>query len=85
MNLPLENWHNHFAAIQAVDQAVRLFLGFLGEENDGAVTFQLQICLNAIFKFLRSDPAHVGYSKVNVFVCVVFNINMQHVGEFAMQ
>ena len=27
VNLPLESWCNHFAAMQAVDQAVRLFLG----------------------------------------------------------
>ena len=33
MNLPLESWHNHYAAIQAIDQAVRLFLGFLGARN----------------------------------------------------
>jgi len=46
VDLPLESWHNHFAAIQAVDQAVGLFLG--GEEHDGAVSFQLQISLHAI-------------------------------------
>ena len=26
-------WHNHFSAIQAVDQVVRLLLGFLGARN----------------------------------------------------
>ena len=31
-----------------VDQAVRLFLGFWGKENDGAASVQLQICLNAV-------------------------------------
>ena len=35
--------------------------------------------------FVRNDPAHVGYSKVNVFVHVVFDISMLHVSKFAVQ
>jgi len=40
VNLPLESWHKHFAAMQAVDQAVRLFLGFWGR---GIQWCQLQV------------------------------------------
>ena len=49
VNVPLESWHNHFTAIQVIDKAVRLFIGFLGgEEHDGAASFQLQIHLHAV-------------------------------------
>ena len=33
MNLPLESWHNQFAAIRVIDQTVGSFLGFLGARN----------------------------------------------------
>ena len=49
MNLPLESCHNHFAAIQVVDQAVRFFSRVSGgEKHDGTASFQLQICLHAV-------------------------------------
>ena len=35
--------------------------------------------------FARNNLAPIGYSKVNIFVHVVFNISMLHVSEFAMQ
>ena len=35
--------------------------------------------------FARNNPAHIGYSKGNIFVHVVFNISMLHVSEFALQ
>ena len=33
----------------------------------------------------RNNPSHIGYSKVSIFVQVVFNISMPHVSEFAIQ
>jgi len=38
MNLSLESWHNHFAAIQAVDQAA------IQLENDGASSYKY-VCM----------------------------------------
>ena len=71
MNLPLERWHIHLAAIQAIDQAVGLFLGFLGgEENDGAVSFQLKMCLNANFKIVYnySDQKFIQFLTQHMLV-----------------
>ena len=100
MNLPLESRHNQFAAVRVIDQAIGYLLGFLGARNTMVqlVFCCKYVCVEfyANFKiilqyshhnvlFARNDPAHVSYTKVNIFVFVVFSITMLKVSEFSPQ
>jgi len=72
---------------------------FWGEEHDGADSFLLQVCLCGVLcqlkdyfallaplnyvLFAGNDPTNVSYTKLSIFVHVVFNITMSEASEYA--
>ena len=100
MNLPSESWHNHFAVIQAVDQAVRLRSTvsrvYGCEEHDDADSFQLHMfacCFKLIFRLfintLTINLCVFGRNNPALqgehFCLCSLNISMLHVSEYAIQ
>ena len=63
MNLPLESWHNQFAAIRVIDQTVGSFLGFLGARN---TMVQLVFC----YKYVCVE----FYANIGLFCNIVTTI-----------
>ena len=41
----------------------------------------MNILTTNLCNIARNNPAHIGYSKVNIFVQVVFNVSRLHVSE----